>query len=436
VSALVDFVLPAVFVSVLALGCLRVAERAPAAVKLSIASTGLLAWVVPWPLIRAPAGSVDFGSVERWIQDGEQLATLKGGIVSTIESLVPAVSQLSFLWLAIFVPGLILLTADLVRYLRTIMRWERESQSGDHLRDLLDPLPGLRRLRIRIVSDSTDAVAAGLLRPTVYIGEGLVRSDDLRVVLTHEAHHIRRHDPVWLMLIWSIARFYCFNPIVVALERHAVLAIEAACDEACARMLGRREYRLGLARLVLGRAERRFLPAPGLYSSKLDLIRLGWLASGPQMDLRAWVAVLAAGTAFFGGVALAAATSPDPRTGDWIEIADASRYGYDISPALLRFERLPDGLTRLYPNITSDGGATWFDYRCDGREYGGSDASGLTLSCVAVDRWTNEYRIQRGDGSGTVTRTVETISRDGQSLQRVASGGTAGKTGSTFARVQ
>lgn len=433
-SVVVDFVLPAVFVSGLALCCMRLAGQAPASVKLSVASLGLLAWVVPWPLIRVPAASADYGSAETWIHGGEQLATLKVGIVSTIENLAPAASQASFGWLAVFVPGMIWLTADVARYLRTIRRWEHQSRSGDHLLDLVPPSPGFRRLRIRIVPGSSDAVAAGWLRPTVYIGEELVNSADLRVALTHECLHIRRHDPVWLMLIWSIARLYCFNPIVASLKRQAVLAIEAACDEACARTLGRQEYRLGLARLILGRAERRLLPAPGIYSSKLDLIRLGWLATGPRMDSGAWLAVLAAAVASIGGVALAAAHTLDARNGDWIEIADASRYGYDVSPSLLRYEHLPGGMTRL--NIAAAGRGTWFDFRCDGKEYSSSDASDMTISCVAVDRWTNEYRVRSAGAPGPVSRTVETISRDGQSLHRVASGGTAGETQTTFARVR
>ncbi|HET8697369.1 MAG TPA: hypothetical protein VFO94_07790, partial [Gammaproteobacteria bacterium] len=51
-SALLEMLIPAAGLSLLALGCLALLPRAPAELRFSIAAAGLAAWMVPWPLLR------------------------------------------------------------------------------------------------------------------------------------------------------------------------------------------------------------------------------------------------------------------------------------------------------------------------------------------------------------------------------------------------
>src|SRR5262249_43319641 len=51
-STLLDMLIPAAGASVLALACLALLPRAPAELRFWIASAGLVAWAIPWPLLR------------------------------------------------------------------------------------------------------------------------------------------------------------------------------------------------------------------------------------------------------------------------------------------------------------------------------------------------------------------------------------------------
>jgi beta-lactamase regulating signal transducer with metallopeptidase domain len=135
------------------------------------------------------------------------------------------------------------------------------------------------------------------------------------------------------MLIGLVARGFWFNPVVAALKRQAILAIESGCDEACARLLGRKHYRKTLARLVLvGQTSSGSALAPALRSTKLDLMRLELLAGNPRMDGRAWAAVIFMFAAGACGAALGAAAPDQMSAASNVSFANPSHYGYDVPP--------------------------------------------------------------------------------------------------------
>ncbi len=87
------------------------------------------------------------------------------------------------------------------------------------------------------------ALCDGLWRPSVYVSQGLIdqlNDDDLSIVIAHEQHHAIRHDNLagivleWSTILWPrrIRRR--------ALQDFSTMA-EFACDEAAARVAGRRE---------------------------------------------------------------------------------------------------------------------------------------------------------------------------------------------------
>lgn len=433
----VDFVLPALVVSGGALLALRLVRTAPASVRFGIALIGLSAWLVPWPLISLPAPPQSFAPVTEWVG-------LKHDVSSTLGGIGPMTGMTAPWWLIVFAPGLVWFATDSFSHMRTVRRMRRVSRSGAELLGLLPPTMASFAPRIRIVRESSVAFVAGLWKPTIWVGERLGDNQALRVALTHEAIHVRRRDPIWLMFLTLIARLYWFNPIVHALRRDAVLAIENACDEACVDSLGRERYRETLARLVLeGQRRRGLVLAPTLRSASFDLARLVLLTDGTGMSRRAWLATVTVLIASAGGAALAAATLPDLRIGEWMEITESARYGYDVPPTTRRFERLANGMTRIHYVDDSNGHTITAssDIRCDGNEYPSQNSSGeqnLTISCVAVDPWTNTYVTRWIDGSARVEYSTETVSRDGETMEmttRREFAGLRSETARTFGRL-
>lgn len=416
-SLLVDFVLPALLVSVFALAALRLAPSAPPGLRLALAAIGLGAWLLPWPAIRVPLEASIVPGLA-WLDAGkEQLAAMHQALAATTEAAAPAIGSPSASWLLVFLPGLLWFAAEVSVHRRTLGRWRRLSRSGGALARFLPP--ELSGPSIRVVPDSAIVVAAGLLRPTIYIGDRIVDDDALRAALTHEACHLRRRDPLWLMLITLVARLYCFNPVVLALKREAVLAIEAGCDEACARRLGRPQYRRTLARLMLEReVPQAPALAPSLQTRGLNVRRLGLLGRVPRFDGRSLGSLLLVVGAGTGALAWGSPFPMRPWLGDWIEVAEPWHWGYQLAPPVSRsFERTGGGLTRISATDASLGASA--DFRCDGQSYPIAAAAGepnLSLVCTAIDPWTHRYLVQRADGSGLVAETTETISRDGETM--------------------
>ena len=100
---------------------------------------------------------------------------------------------------------------------------------------LIGSLPG--HPGVSVVDDpAPQAFCAGLLHPRVYVSSGalqLLSPDQLRAVLTHEAHHARQRDPLRLLVIRALADGLFFVPAVRRLgDRYAELAELAADEEA------------------------------------------------------------------------------------------------------------------------------------------------------------------------------------------------------------
>lgn len=89
-----------------------------------------------------------------------------------------------------------------------------------------------------IGSAEPQAFCAGYLRPRIYLSNGAreqLSRAELGAVLAHEAHHLRRRDPLRLLAARTLADALFFLPILRQIgERYAALA-ELAADEAAVR---------------------------------------------------------------------------------------------------------------------------------------------------------------------------------------------------------
>jgi Zn-dependent protease with chaperone function len=81
----------------------------------------------------------------------------------------------------------------------------------------------------------------GWWRPRIWLTSGLVTTltdAELNAVLAHEAHHLRRRDPLRLAIGRAIASAFFFLPLMGALARQAELGHELAADSAAIAFLG------------------------------------------------------------------------------------------------------------------------------------------------------------------------------------------------------
>lgn len=334
-NMLVQFLVPALAVSLTALLALRLGRNAPPTIKLMLASIGISAWFIPWPLLTLTLPSFTAAGVAGWVVDaGIRLTAIEQDVATAVASIAP-VGGLSATWaLVLFAPGLIWFSVELKNYRQTLDQWRKNSSNGRHLKRFLPESIREHSADIRVVSGSAAAVASGWFKPTVWVGARLVDEAELGVALTHEWTHIRRMDPLWLMVLGLATRLYWFNPFTYALRRHAILAIEARCDEECARLLGRQPYRNTLAHLILeNQVRRRFVALmPTLRSSSVDCARLALLTVGPRMDGRVWAGLILFAMGCVGGTAWATLSASEYSVASGSEIAASSRYGYDLPP--------------------------------------------------------------------------------------------------------
>lgn len=94
-----------------------------------------------------------------------------------------------------------------------------------------------------VADDRPQAFCAGFLRPRVYLSTGaLIALDDeeLQAVLAHELHHLRRRDPLRLLMARAVGDAFFFLPALGQLsQRYAALAEMAADDAAVAAVADR-----------------------------------------------------------------------------------------------------------------------------------------------------------------------------------------------------
>ncbi|HNS04005.1 MAG TPA: M48 family metalloprotease [Anaerolineae bacterium] len=111
----------------------------------------------------------------------------------------------------------------------------RRSPLPPSLAQLVDAL-GLTG-RLALVDDPEPyAFAAGLARPAIWLSSGLLALLDeaeLAAVLRHERHHLRRRDPLRVLLARSLAQALFFLPAAAALCELYMEAKEADADAAC-----------------------------------------------------------------------------------------------------------------------------------------------------------------------------------------------------------
>lgn len=156
-----------------------------------------------------------------------------------------------------------------------------------------------RAPRLRVCPGLAGPVMTGLVRPVLYLPEGMTLAR-LELALRHEAAHLSRGDLWAKALVRWCCRLHWFNPLCALQEGRWSRACEYACDEKAAAGLGEAD-RLTYGLLLLDAAQSRPLPA--------GAAGLG----GPKKEMKARLAALlhpaAPGRRLTAGVAAALAAA-------------------------------------------------------------------------------------------------------------------------------
>ena len=86
-------------------------------------------------------------------------------------------------------------------------------------------------------------MALGLLRPTVFLPEGVEDRGRLEDILRHELTHLRRRDLLYKWCAAAVTSLHWFNPLMPVFRREMARRCELACDEAAAGGLSPAERR-------------------------------------------------------------------------------------------------------------------------------------------------------------------------------------------------
>jgi Zn-dependent protease with chaperone function len=407
-SFLTDFCLPALVLSSAALVSLRLMGDTSLRFRTSLAVIGVLAWFVPWSRLTLPVVPPPNLALTQWIDSTASMFDNGPGLApGPARATSPAVLIGSW-WFLLFVPGALHFLVDIVRRTRRLERLERNSQEGEYLRSLLpaslQSIPG----RIRIVPGS-NAMATGMRRGTIWVGEGLCAHSELKAALVHECCHLRRRDPGLILAVNLVRRLYCWNPVVAVLCRQLLLLFEQACDANSAKVLGKSDYQRSLAKLLLEARTDDITLVPGVLGSSSGYRRIRAIESGSASALRrvtATVMILAAGLL----AVSVSAQQRDPRIGEWRE----GYYPPNSVGLYMIYEDLGNGMTRVHSaeNLAQQN-RLHQDIRCDGKFYPFVDAkgvpNGISTSCTVVDARTVTYKLirettqGREEGEGTWT---------------------------------
>ncbi|MDD4753408.1 MAG: M56 family metallopeptidase [Desulfitobacteriaceae bacterium] len=99
-------------------------------------------------------------------------------------------------------------------------------------------------LKVLISKGISGPMVIGLLRPVLLLPHENYSDTQLKVILTHELVHIKRHDITYKTLLLLVCALHWFNPLVHIMAKKANRDIEITCDSIALRETGVEEKKL------------------------------------------------------------------------------------------------------------------------------------------------------------------------------------------------
>jgi Zn-dependent protease with chaperone function len=250
-------------------------------------------------------------------------------------------------FLAIFGAGALLGISSLIRQIRAsralarrVRRLRREAPAP--LADAAHQTGLAGRVRL-IDVDEPFAFAYGALTPRVAVSRGLVTrvsDQELEAVLAHESYHVRRLDPLKVMLSRALPRALFFVPALRAIERRYVAGRELAADRRAMRACGRAPLAGALFKVVGGPAWPELDAAPAMAGRDLLEVRVTQMEAGvegalPALSAAALVLSLLGAATALAAFGVTAASLADPGDVRGTAISDMALTPGNLAGAVL-----------------------------------------------------------------------------------------------------
>lgn len=156
-----------------------------------------------------------------------------------------AVLNTPALWFGLWAIGFAI---SLGRYGWSYRRFARLVRRGSHAPvpaalEVLKALDPSGKTVLAVSPDVPGPMALGLLRPTVFLPEGVEDRGRLEDILRHELTHLRRHDILYKWCSAVVTSLHWFNPLMPLFRREMARLCELSCDEVAAGNLSSEERR-------------------------------------------------------------------------------------------------------------------------------------------------------------------------------------------------
>ena len=140
------------------------------------------------------------------------------------------------LWFGLWAIGVVL---SLGRYGRSYRRFARLVRRESHAPGpvalaVLEELDPGGKIALAVCPVIPCPMALGLLRPTVFLPEGMEDRGRLEDILRHELTHLRRRDLLYKWCAAVVTSLHWFNPLMPMFRREMARRCELSCDEAAA----------------------------------------------------------------------------------------------------------------------------------------------------------------------------------------------------------
>lgn len=107
-----------------------------------------------------------------------------------------------------------------------------------------------KKIPLKYYNNITSPFGVGILSPSVVLPKVSYNPTELKIILTHELMHFKKHDLPYKSLLVFVKILHWFNPLVYAMCNIINLDCELACDESLVKDLGIEERKLYAMTLI------------------------------------------------------------------------------------------------------------------------------------------------------------------------------------------